>query len=241
MSDYTGPGRDPIDPEDVLIEDELPFPWPPAEDETPVQAFARTWQESALSPARFFRSMPEDYPVLPALLYAIIIGIVVNAVQLFWYYVLPTAAASSEMSMRDGLHHPMQLLLGWGAVSLSSFFMTPVGAVMGTVIGAAFIQIFSRLFIRDCVRFKRTLCVVCFASSSAAFGVVPVIGVVFSAVGGIIITVIGIREVNRTTTARATTTVLAPYGCMVIVGLLFVMTAGLLVGPALLDALKGSR
>lgn len=85
-----------------------------------------------------------------------------------------------------------------------------VGIVVGLFIAAGIYHLFLMIMKANNKRFETTFCVVAYASVSSLAGVIPLIGGLISAVYGIVLNVIGIKEAHRTETGKALFAVLGP-------------------------------
>lgn len=199
------------------------FPWPPAEGESILDAVARTWTGSALSPAAFFRAMPRSGGTGAALLYFVPLAVVVAGIELFWAVVL-------------GAPDPGPLLGRVGVDSgppnpLLDFLLAPLVMVAGLFVGAAVTH--AVLAIIGGARHGpgTTLRVYCYTYSPAVLAIVPWVGMVAAALWGLVIAVIGLREAHETTGFRAAAAILLP---VVALFLLLALVAVLLVSGLLL-------
>jgi hypothetical protein len=223
-------GADELSPANV-------FPWPPRDDESPIDALAKTWTGSMLHPAAFFRSMPEDAPIGPAILYALILGIAGAAIRMFWGLILPASGALEDMDPATLAEHPMQLFLASAHPTLSSFLLSPVIMLLAILFSAAVIQVVLAMLVKQRGPFSRTLRMLCYAQSTALFAIVPFLGAVIAFFWSFVITIIGVREVHRTTTGRATATMLMPCGCMFVLFVILGILAAIFIGSGMLPKL----
>lgn len=202
------------------------FPWPPAEDESPLTAFGETWKSSTFDPARFFRRVPTEGGTGAALLYYLALVLVLAGVTLFW----DSLALFTIPLEESGLAEEM----GLGSLSpLVRFLLAPVRLLAVLLLSATVIHGLLRLFDGARHGFGTTLRVCCYAYSPGLFGVIPVIGGVVGAVWMLVLLIIGLREAQE---AEAWKPVLALL--IIFVLLLGVLMAGgiflLLAGAAIL-------
>lgn len=206
------------------------FPWPPAEGESVAGAAARTWRESLFAPATFFRSMPHDATLGPALAYFLAITVVGAGIQLFWGMVaLATLPA-------PGANSPWSLFMPTSARdALVTFLLTPVFTIGLLFIGAAVVHALLKLLRGAGQRFGATVRVFSYAQSAQLFAIVPFVGELIGGVWSIVVTVIGLREAHRTSTARAAAAVLLPIaaiiGFIVFIAFLLILAGVVLMQP----------
>jgi hypothetical protein len=177
------------------------FPWPPAEGESVVNAYGRTWRGAALEPRAFFGALPAQQSLGPALLYYLPLGIAVAGAQLFW------------SSIRGTVDTERDAVLGAELPALSplvEFLLSPVMLILTIFVAAGLVHLLLRLLGGASRDFGFTVRVFAYAYSPQILGVVPVVG---SAVGFfwmVGVAIIGLREGHRTSTGKAATAVLVP-------------------------------
>lgn len=166
------------------------FPWPPAEDGSPLTAFGETWKSSTFDPARFFRGVPRHGGTGPALLYFLALAMMVAGVTLFW-----ESLALFTIPLEDsGLAEET----GLGSVSpMVRFLLAPIRLLVMLLLSATITHGLLRLFDGARHGFGTTLRVFCYAYSPALFGVVPVIGGVVGAVWMLVLVIIGLRDAHE--------------------------------------------
>lgn len=178
------------------------FPWPPAEHESIVSAFGRTWSGAALRPARFFRALPGSGSVGAALLYYIPLGIAVAGADLFWTMVRGPAALEREEVLG-------RIDLG-GIDPVAGFLLSPVVLLLSLLVSAAVTHVLLRLFGGANRDYGVTTRVFAYAYSPQILGVVPVAGGVIGFVWMVVVAVIGLRAAHDTTLGRVLPAVLIP-------------------------------
>lgn len=190
------------------------FPWPPSEGASVIDAFATTWRESVFHPSRFFARMPAESPLGSALLYYLILGIAVAAIGLFWGQVLPQPAMDAESF--EGMFASANATTS----PIVSFLISPIAVLCVLFIGAAITHVMLLLLTSERGSYKRTVRVFAFAYGPSIFAIVPWLGMFVGGIWSIVISIIGLREAHRTTTARAALAVLLP---AILLGMLFVV------------------
>lgn len=214
------------------------FPWPPRDGESPIDAISTTWTGAMFRPSGFFRGMPEEEPVGPAVLYALIIGVVAASIRMFWSFVLPAPTIALEDITGAALfEHPMQLLLARAHQTLADFLLAPVYILLGILISAGIIQMVLAILVPQRGPYSRTVRMVCYAQSTALLAIVPFFGGIIGGIWSLVITTKGVREVHRTTTGRATATVLLPGGCLMLFIVVLGVIAALVMGSGFLSKL----
>lgn len=203
------------------------FPWPPAEGDSIVDAWGRTWHGASLTPRRFFSQMPRPGSLGAAVLYYLSIGIAVAGAQLFWAMVRGTGEA--PVDARAGPVMPA----AWRP--LIDFLTAPVILLLSLFVAAGVTHLLLKLMggtRSDNGGYGTTARVFAYAYSPQMLGIVPVVGVFAGFIWMVIAAIAGLREAHGTTTGRAAAAVLVP----LTTGLVFVALAELIVRMgALLD------
>jgi len=171
-------------------------PWEDRAGRSAVAAFAETLQRTLFHPIAFFRGTAPDCGTGAALLYAVIVGTLSIAVAILWQRALGDWVAP-EYGGRFLPFFENRLALAGVSVFL------PIGVAIGNLLWAAVLHV--SLVVLGGARgtYATTLKAVCYSSSATAFNVFPVCGAVLGAVWQMVVQVIGLRELHRTSTARA--------------------------------------
>jgi hypothetical protein len=217
----------PLEPEPVSESDPAPppFPWPPAESDSVVDALVDTWRGAVLHPARFFAALPPRLRLGPVLLYYLVIGVVGAALQLFWAILLP---------------RPESTLLGEiigtnvAATPLVEFLASPLYLLFSLYLAAGITHLLVLALVPQHRGFGTTLRVFAFAYSPVLLGVVPYLGPIAAFIWMTAISIVGIRVAHATTTGRAAGAVLVPIAAalfLLAVGYLLLASSGALLLP----------
>jgi hypothetical protein len=193
------------------------FPWPPAEQDGLVAAFAQTWRGAALHPRPFFASLPPR-DTGAAVLYYLIIGITAAALQLFWQVVLPPMDAGWL-----GIPDPAARLS-----PLVNFLLSPLYLLGSLLLAAGATHLLVLMLVPQQQGFATTVRVFAYAYSPALLAVIPRLGPLVGFVWMIVLAVVGLREAHRTSTGRAATAVLLP----LVVAVVFVAVAAMLLAAS---------
>lgn len=192
-----GPGDAPtLSPSPGAAPGRTDNPWEQREGRGVLAAFGETLQRSLFHPAEFFRGTAPDRGLGAALGYAVIVGTVGFAVGLLWQ-----AALGRQFGWWEGgerfmpAMHPNLRAVG--------ILFLPFGIAVGNAVWAAVLHV--ALLILGGARsgYGATLKAVCYSASGAAFNVFPVCGAAVGAVWQAVLVIVGMRELHRTTSARA--------------------------------------
>lgn len=171
-------------------------PWEQRGDRGPVAAFAETLQQSLFRPVSFFRGTAPDRGAGAALLYAVLVGTISIVVALLWQHALgdqlPVEYSGRFMSFFDNR----------AALAGVSVFL-PIGIAVGNLLWAGVLHVSLAVLGGARGTYTTTLKSVCYSSSATAFNVFPVCGAAIGGVWQVVVQVIGLRELHRTTTTRA--------------------------------------
>jgi hypothetical protein len=199
-----------VNGDDVLYDDDPaidfrsdPFPWPPAEGESILSAFGRTWRGAALEPTRFFAAMPEHGSIRTALIYYLPIGIAVAGANLFWTLVRGVADVEQDAVLGE-------MPMGGALSPLFEFLFSPVILLVSLFVAAGVTHLLLRVLGGARRDYGFTTRVFAFAYSPQLLGVVPVAGAVVGFIWMVGVSIIGLREGHGTTTGRAAAAVLIP-------------------------------
>jgi hypothetical protein len=214
----------------VALEDvapERPFPWPPAEGEGVLAAAGRTWFESVFQPASFFRRMPRDAPIGPALLWFIAVTVLASGVELFWEMALLAVRPPTEDSVLS-FFAPTS-----AREALLSFLFAPFIMLAVLFLAAGVWHVLLRMMGGASQRYGVTARVFAYVQGPRLFAVAPFLGTIVGAVWSVVIAIVGLREAHGTSTGKAATAVLLPI--VLVLGLFLVLAVILAAGALLLQ------
>ncbi|MFQ5678452.1 MAG: YIP1 family protein [Gemmatimonadota bacterium] len=157
-----------------------------------------TWRESLLRPGGFFAGLPGEASLARPALYFLLITVASAFVTLWWRAlgVLP-----------DGLFW-LSPALGSGQ-PLVEFFLSPFVGLIGLAAWTLVVHVVLVLLVPDHRRIGATARVLCYSSGPGLLVVVPLLGQLIGAVWTLVLQIVGLREMHRTSTWRAATAALA--------------------------------
>lgn len=171
-------------------------PWENRSGRGPVAAFAETLQQALFHPTAFFRATSPDRGAGRALLYAVIVGTLSVAVAFLWQRALGDRLPFERGGLFLRFFESREVLAG-----ISVFL--PFGVALGCIVWAAVLHVSLAVLGGARGTYTTTLKAVCYSSSATAFNAFPVCGAAIGALWQIVVQVIGLRELHRTSTARA--------------------------------------
>ncbi len=173
-------------------------------------ALIETIKQSLFQPSTFFSRLPPQGPVPPPplgavgspLLFAILVGVPAVIMSIYWQSLL------SSLGLYQG-GDAAEAFFSIGTTVLVAA-LSPVWIPISILITAAVIHLFLMLVGGAREGFLATFRVLCYASAPELFQLVPVCGGLVSTVWWLVIAVIGLKEVHRTTLGRSLAAVLLP-------------------------------
>ena len=188
----------------------------------PVESFAGTVRDLVTRPVAFFRDMAHRGDFGNPLLFALVCAVISAAIGGFLGVQYATVGIG-DTSVGGAI----------GALVASMFF-TPIISAIALFIGAGILHLLVVLVVKPAnAGLEATFRVVSYSNVVQLVGWVPVLGPLVAAVGSIVLSVIGVREVHETTTGKAALVVLIPAAVGLLIALLLI---ALVVGAVLLFA-----
>jgi hypothetical protein len=171
-------------------------PWEQRGGRGPVAAFAETLQQSLFHPTAFFRGTAPDGGARAALLYAVIVGTLSSLVAAIW-------VRAMGQHVRWELSGDLMPLLEDRVLGLGFLVMVPVEIALWCLLLAGLHH--AALAVLGGARgtYQTTLKAVCYSLSAISFIVFPVCGLPLAIVWMVFTLIIGMRELHKTSTARA--------------------------------------
>lgn len=180
-----------------------PFPWPPTDSGSPLDALVRTWTGATFRPRTFFAAMPRESGYGSALLYYLLIGVTASAIEMFWRMVLPLDAGGLTRFRSFGVP-------GGDLTPLVTFLLSPAILLLLIIIAAGVTHVVLTVLGGARGPFQTTARVFAFSYSPQLFSIVPVLGPIVALPWMVVVAIIGLREAHPTDLWRATLAVLIP-------------------------------
>lgn len=192
----------------------------------PVQSFVRTTREVLLNPVSFFRSVPRQGSFLPPLAYALICSVIAGVL-------------SGIVSLLVALIGDQGFGAALGALFIT-IIVTPIATAVGLFIAAGIYHLLVWILVKPSnAGFEATFRVVAYASALQLLSwlaAVPILGILVAiAIGvyGIVLSILGIREVHATSTGKAALVVLIPVAIGIVLGVLIGIVLVAIIAAAL--------
>ena len=180
----------------------------------PLNSFVRTVREIVLNPVGFFRGLPRRSGFINPLVFALICS-VVAAVLGGILGVILAAIGLAPQSVGSAIG---SLFLG--------VVLLPIGTAIGSFVGAGIYHLLVLLLVKPNSGFEATYRVVAYSfviQLVSWLSAIPLLGILVAlAVGvyGIILGILGMREVHATTTGKAALVVMIPVAVFLLLALL---------------------
>ena len=195
--------------------------WEDRENKGFFEALWETWKESVFYPEKFFAKLPYRGGLGNPLLYAIIVGwIGVGIYQiygLFW-----TSAIGSFLSkMSEYEDFAYQTGFQW-LVTMLQIIAAPFFIILGLFILAGILHLIFMVFGWGKRDFEATFRALAYAEGATLFMVVPFCGGMISFVWGIVLAIIGLKHMQKTTAGKAALVYFLPgIICCCLIGIIF--------------------
>lgn len=188
----------------------------------PVDAW-RSWRESLLEPASFFRRIDHAAPLARPILYFLLVSVTGAFFHLVWqaYLYVPMMGQAAAYG---------------GDAYVIQFFAAPFVVLIGLGVQTLILHLFVLMLAPERRGIGSTARVICYASGPALLSIVPFVGALAGGIWGLILQVVGIREAHRTSTGRAVVVVLAPIILAFLAALLLIVLMALAMGGGELAA-----
>lgn len=193
------------------------------------------------SPGTAFAEVREKGDYMSPVLFAVIFGTVGAVFGQIWNLVFGGAmntwmAAAMPPEMRDQMAQAMQPTVAGVVIGI---VLAPIFVLVGVFVGGAIYHLFLLLVggtKESTAGFEGTVRSVSYASVASLAQIIPFIGPMVGIVWGIVLNVIGLSRIHRTTTGKSVAAVLLPWlVCCICLAILFAT-----MGAAMFAALSGA-
>lgn len=189
----------------------------------PVQSFVDTVRDLVTRPADFFSGIARRGDFVNPLIFALIC-VVVTAVIGGFLGILGAIVGIGDR----GVGAAIGGLVG-------SVLLTPIFYAIGLFIGAGILHLLVALIIKPAATgYEATFRVLSYSAVGQLVGWIPFLGPLIAAVAGVVLSIIGVREVHNTTTGKAALVVLIPAAIVILIALIIAF----LIGAALFFTLQ---
>ena len=185
----------------------------------PVGSFVSTVRGVLLNPTSFFRGIARQGDFVNPLIFALICALISALLGGIISLVLSPFFAGPEDTAGEAF-------AGGVAGLLINLLLTPIAVAVGVLIGASISHLLVLLLVKpQNTGFEATFRVVSYASVIQLVSWIPILGGLVALVWGVVLSILGMREVHNTTTGKAALVVLIP---AILLGLLVLLLLGAL-------------
>jgi hypothetical protein len=186
----------------------------------PVNSFFDVVRSVVLQPVRFFAGLPRSGALLNPLLFALIC-IMISAI-LSAVLVLLGVQANPGFNPNPQNAIPSTFV---PTSAIASIILAPIGGTIGLFVAAAIQQLLVRLIVgANNSGFGATFRVASYTQVTSLVNWIPIVGPLL-ALYGLYLSIVGIREMHRTTTGKAALVILIPFAVVLLVALVIMAAA----------------
>lgn len=190
--------------------------------------FVKTWKDSVFSPAEFFKKVPPSGAIGSAMLY----GVIVATLSL-WIGIAWNAGLSKIPWMMPGGQPEMFEKLFSGSFVWIRFVFAPLGALIGLCIAAGIYHLFLLIVGGAKNGIEASFKAICYAQGPSLFNIIPFCGQIVGLIWIIVLNIIGLREIHKTSTGKAAFSVLFPLILCVGIAIVLVVLAAAFIAKGL--------
>jgi hypothetical protein len=182
-------------PPETEVESEQGSPWERRVDIGLWQAVYQTFVDVLFSPARFFRRMTTGKGIGEPMAIGLLFGSLGLMLSIFWVFVLDPGAISAYSDLLSPI--PLTWLF------LIAIILSPLLVLINMFFTSAIIHLLMRLLNNGKGGFEGTFRVMAFGQATKVLSLIPFIGGLTGWVWNVVIMVIGLREIHKTSHFRA--------------------------------------
>ena len=164
-----------------------------------------TWKQSIFDPANFFKRVPPEGGISSAFLYAMIIGMIGVCFNIFWEFIFRFAGIRSWIRNEQFEYFEKSWFL------LLMLVISPILITLALFVGAGIYHMLLWILRGANRGYEATFKALSYSYGPNIFIVIPFCGGLIAGLWSIVLMVIGLRELHKTTTAKALIAVLLPF------------------------------
>lgn len=219
-----------------------PLPWEDRERLGALPALFATVKLLLTAPGSAFRRTREKGDYGSPLIFAVIVGGIMAIIGLLWGLVLQPIWMSMIAGMGGtggmGADDMAAMMSGSALLAALGILLAPVLVVVFLFIWAGIVHLCLMMVggtASSNAGFEGTFRAVAYSQATSVVLVVPILGQFVAIFWGLVLEIIGLAELHRTTTGKAVAAVLIPIGfccvCLIIIALAFGAAIGAMMGP----------
>lgn len=176
----------------------------------------QTFKGVLFSPSAYFREAGKSESLRDSIAFGILLGSLGAMFSIFWRFLLMSGSLSYVTAR---LPAPFTL----NHIFIISIIISPLLVMVYMCIAALVVHLFLMMLKGAGNGFEGTFKVIALTNATKIFNIIPFIGGLISLVWGLIVTVIGLREVHETDTWKAVMALLIPVCILIILGIIILI------------------
>jgi len=189
-----------------------------------LNALFTTWQQTLLSPRKFFHMVPLTGGYRSPLLYGLFWTLVGMAGGVAWKVLLSIYPTAMVFLEGKPLTLSIQLSPDYALVT-ALLLLSPLLALVLLLLACWLYHVFVVMLTRQHAGFEATLRVICYSTGVNAFYFLPILGGLIGGLWHLILVTIGLKEVHRFSFPLAICVVLVPYTALFVIGISYMLWA----------------
>jgi hypothetical protein len=177
-------------------------------------ALFETWKESLFNPTPFFRKLPVIGGIGNPLLYAIILGVIGMVFSSMYEHLWGSLFDMSRWAQymgRDFNFEAYNMSRQFQSIgTLVTLVISPVLVTVGVFIASGIFHLILLIFGWKKESFEATFRVVAYSEGVQFFQIIPFLGGIIAAVWGVVLYIIGLKEIHKLSVGQALLVVFLP-------------------------------
>lgn len=183
-----------------------------------------TWQQTLLTPRKFFHMVPLTGDYRSPLLYGLFWTLVGMAGGIVWKVLLSIYPTAMVFLEGKPLTISIQLSQDYALVT-ALLLLSPLLALVILFLTCWLYHVFVVVLTRQHAGFEATLRVICYSTGVSAFYFLPILGGLIGGIWQLILITIGLKEVHRFSFPLAICVVLVPYTALFVIATSYLLWA----------------
>lgn len=204
---------------------EVEVPWERLDHFGFYQGFLQTLKRAMFQAPLFFRYMPIDRGTFRPLGFAVLITTFQGVLTMLWQMLGFQMALPNEAGVPDDLG-----MMFMGGMSIGMLIAYPIIAVISVYIGSAIYHVMLMIFQSASGGFEGTFRAVAYGNAPMILGVIPFVGPIIGAIWGLVVTVIGLKNIHQSSYARVILALVAPFFVLFLLGIVAAIFIPTMVG-----------
>jgi len=190
------------------------IPWEDRDKLGFVGSLFETWKESLFNPTNFFRRMPVKGGFGNPILYGLILGFIGIVFHSMWEQMFGQLFDPSQWGSYFGRDFDYELYEFSRQIKSISFLFTiilaPFFILVGFFIISGITHLILLIFGWNKENYEATFRITTYTEGTSFFMIIPIFGWIIASIWQLVLMIIGIKEVHRTTTGQAILVMLLP-------------------------------